>query len=222
MAGYKTIAVACHKGGVGKTTVAMMIADGLQRNGYQVLVVDMDPQGSATAWESKSVEAYASFPVRVEQIYGLSNAKEFARWIEKRTEGIDFLILDTPPRKDATELKIALYISDMVIVPFVPHTATSDALEKLEPIFEQASEDRGDPLDIRILINMYMPSHSSHRAVIAGLPELVPYPIFEAQFKHLAAFGDAYNYRTSIYSLPKRGSGDARKSLEGLMSEILA
>lgn len=42
------IAVAGRKGGVGKTTAALAIAGAYARRGLRVLVVDLDPQGSAT------------------------------------------------------------------------------------------------------------------------------------------------------------------------------
>ena len=42
------IAVANTKGGVGKTTTAFTLAQGLSRRGYDTLLFDADPQGSAT------------------------------------------------------------------------------------------------------------------------------------------------------------------------------
>jgi chromosome partitioning protein len=44
----KVIAFANHKGGVAKTTISVSIADALARDGFEVLVVDMDPQANAT------------------------------------------------------------------------------------------------------------------------------------------------------------------------------
>jgi chromosome partitioning protein len=46
----RTIAVTNHKGGSAKTTTAVNLAAALGEGGRRVLVVDMDPQGSATSW----------------------------------------------------------------------------------------------------------------------------------------------------------------------------
>ena len=46
----RTITIASQKGGVGKTTTAVCLSGALVEQGKRMLLLDLDPQASASKW----------------------------------------------------------------------------------------------------------------------------------------------------------------------------
>jgi chromosome partitioning protein len=113
MSGH-VITVAQQKGGSGKTTVSANLAIGFLRQGKSVALIDIDPQGSLGRW----------FMTRVETESGPVDGLEFATssaWgityeVRKLSDSHDIVIIDTPPKADS-DLRPALRVADLVIVP---------------------------------------------------------------------------------------------------------
>lgn len=63
----KKIVIAAHKGGSGKTTVAVNLAGGLAARGLRVLLVDTDPQGACAAALGINVEKPTLYEVLLGQ-----------------------------------------------------------------------------------------------------------------------------------------------------------
>lgn len=108
----RVIAVIAQKGGTGKTTLTLSMAVEAQRRGQTVVVVDLDPQASASRWHDRReaetpvvVSAQAS---RLEQV--LQGAKE---------RDVDIVFIDTPPRAEQAAVAAAK-AADLVLVPCRP------------------------------------------------------------------------------------------------------
>lgn len=118
----RTIALVNQKGGVGKTTVALHLAVGFQLAGLDALVIDLDPQASATEWHDAREAALPHVesiqPARLAKVIG--HAEEI---------GTAALILDTAPHAEATALDAAR-AADLVLVPCQPSIMDLRAMRK--------------------------------------------------------------------------------------------
>jgi len=106
---HATVAIVSQKGGSGKTTLAVHIATRAAQAGHQSCVVDTDPQASAAAW----CDWRGDFlPVVV-----TSPPARLTRTIDSaRKQGMDFVVIDTPPHADAAARE-AIKAADVVLIP---------------------------------------------------------------------------------------------------------
>ena len=107
-----TIAIVSQKGGAGKTTLALHLAAAAERAGRISLVIDADPQASASQWsefrQSAPPEVIDSAPPRMA-----------AKITAARDQGAELVVIDTPPHADATASK-AVELADLVLIPCRP------------------------------------------------------------------------------------------------------
>ena len=90
----KVIAIASQKGGTGKTTLGVHLATAATIAGYDAVVIDLDPQGSAATWGDDRGESPPE--VVSGQASRLSTLLESAA-----KEGFDIAVIDTGPAADA-------------------------------------------------------------------------------------------------------------------------
>jgi chromosome partitioning protein len=70
----RSLVISSQKGGVGKTTVSLHVAYALVSRGYQVLLVDSDPQGAIGLSLTKNLSEHVGLSDYVEQGYSLEDA----------------------------------------------------------------------------------------------------------------------------------------------------
>ena len=126
-----TIALLNQKGGVGKTTLAVHIADSLARRKKRVLLVDADPQGSALDWAA-SRAGEPLFPVA-----GLPLAT-IHKELPGLAKGYDYVIIDGPPRVYDVA-RSAIMASDVVLIPVQPSPYDVWAAKEIVDLIKDAT-----------------------------------------------------------------------------------
>lgn len=108
----KKIAFMSQKGGSGKTTLAVHTAVAAQEMGEKVVIIDTDPQKSATVWGDARIEATPI--VATAPAADLSSVLEAAK-----EEGITLVIIDAAPHAAPDASRIAKE-ADLVVIPCRP------------------------------------------------------------------------------------------------------
>lgn len=113
------VAVVNGKGGVGKTTSAVNLAS-VWGEKQDVLLVDADPQGSATWWvqrSEKGMDFDLSQETKTELLANLHQLQEY-----------DLIVIDTPPALRSEVLTAVIKASNYVVLPTPPAPMDLSAL----------------------------------------------------------------------------------------------
>ena len=133
----RTIAFTTQKGGAGKTTLAVALAVAATEAGEKVIALDLDPQGSLSAWgDDREAEAPAVDRIDADKLARLPDVlKALAKG------GFTVALLDCPGIAD-TRVNAAIAAADLCLVPARPTMidlratkATIAALLKLDRPF---------------------------------------------------------------------------------------
>jgi chromosome partitioning protein len=108
----KVLGLLSRKGGVGKTSLAIHLSVLAQESGKRVLLIDLDPQGSAAAW-------WQAREASVPQLEATTPDKLSALLDAARANGIDLAIIDTRPSAEADAVQVAA-LSDYLLIPTRP------------------------------------------------------------------------------------------------------
>ena len=170
------LAITNLKGGTGKTTTAVHLAAGLGRHG-RTLLVDADPQGSATEW-SMLMEEERPFDLLTD------SGENLHRRIAEFGEGYAHIVIDTPPGHDAVVRSAILSATD-VLVPLAPSLMD---INRLRPTIELiASMEKLNAPSLRVLLTRVRPNTRMSRLARETLEEL-GVPVVESEIPLLEAY----------------------------------
>ncbi len=128
------VAVVGIKGGVGKTTLAVHLADLLAEQGHAVGVADCDPQQASTKWLT---DLRPDMPVDRPR-----DAQELLHGWSEMTRGKDWLVIDGPGN-DSEITRAIMLRSHLVILPCGPSFLDARAIMLTQELLDPVQDIRG-------------------------------------------------------------------------------
>lgn len=197
------------KGGVGKTTLAIHVADALSRRNKRVLLVDADPQGSALDWAAvrrrESLFAVAGLP-------RASIHKE----LPTLAQGYDAVIIDGPPRVYDVA-RSAIMASDVVLIPVQPSPYDVWAAKQIVDLLQEATVFKPN-LKSAFVINRKIVNTALGRDVVNALADF-PIAVMKASVCQRVALAESATLGQTVFeTVPDH---PAVKELLSLVDEIL-
>jgi len=223
------IVVSNQKGGVGKSTTADALAEGLLLKGKKTLLIDLDAQGSLTPEDVEGKTIY-------EVLLGDTNAEEAIlkrenrvdlipssvdlttldmqlvktgkeRRLKKKLESIrhlyDFIVIDTPPTVNIASIN-ALTAADYVIIPIQAEPYSIQGLSLISDTLSDIKEETNESLKLAgVLLTRHNPRNIISRDLsdtIREKTEELGTFVYGVHISESVAVKEAQHFDESIYT----------------------
>ena len=203
------VALLNQKGGVGKTTLAVHIADALSRRNKRVLLVDADPQGSALDWAAAR-KGEPLFPVA-----GLPR-NSIHKELPKLSAGYDTVIIDGPPRVYDVA-RSAIMASDLVLVPVQPSPYDVWAAKEIIDLIHEATIYKPN-LKSAFVINRKIVNTALGRDVVDALSDY-PVPVLNTSICQRIALAESAAQGQTVFETAP--DNPASKEIQTLIDELM-
>ena len=244
------ITLSNNKGGSGKTTTTVNLASAFAERGFRVLVVDLDPQGSATAWlggceSSTGLVEFSAGGIRVSELVvtstapgvdlvptslslvpsGESSTNEtglaIVRAFARLPDYWDLILIDTPPTLGYLSLA-PLVASDRVVIPVEGHALALPGVASVIESIDRARRHVNPALELLGIVACRVNATSHTRNVVARLRSQFGPVVLEHSIREAIRIAEAPALRLPItrYAPTSPVAGDYRAVAGELLERL--
>lgn len=195
------------KGGVRKTTLATNLARAFQLEGEEVILLDTDPQRSATEWAQRQSADYGLSVRHVEEAPTALSIQERTRWL---TEGAERVVIDGAAKLEENVREV-VRASDRALIPVQPtpmdRWGTRRAVEEVRRAGTSAT---------LVISRQIVGTRLAEK--IAKKLESYNLPVLEPRTSQRVAYAEAMAEGKAVLDLP--GAEKAKEEIRGIAAAV--
>lgn len=244
----KIIAIANHKGGVGKTTTTAAVGQALADKGQNVLLVDLDAQANLTSFFFSDTEIERSvydalrgslkeLPImkvsdrlslvpsslelamaETELSSRLARERIISNLLQPIADSYDYILIDCPPSLGILTTNALAAATDLYI-PLTAEALPLQGLKMLEQIVDEVKRSINGQLSISGIIITRYNNRKLNKAVLDAIRAQFGDKVFNTKIRENIAVAEAPLYGESIYQYAPDSNG--AKDYNDLTDEIL-